>query len=243
MKKIEFKNGVVEVYETKEEMISILSEHLGRHRVEWYLDDDRFKDSFNPSTKESHYIKKIVAIKVPSEAHKTLMCFEHWNYKYDWDTHKNVELNVNTYSSGFACTIFRRPNKEKQECFLEYYNTVRDDDIIEKILNTFKVDDKIYFVRKDNTLASETIKYIGFDCEEEFVVEVGTDKINKKFTVVRINDDGSCSCYGTSGLYTSLELAKEKCLSNLKKKKDELRKKISENEKKIIETMSFVGNI
>ena len=241
MKKIEFKSGVVEVYETKEEMIGILSEYLGKDEVEWSLKDDRFKDSFNPSDKVSHYIKKVIAIKIPSEKHKTLMCYEHWNYEHDWVAHKNVELNMNTYSSGFACTTFRRPNKEKQECFLEYYNTVRDDDRIEKILNTFKVDDKIYFVRDNNTLASETIKYIGFDCEDELVIEVGTDKMEGKFAIMSINDDGRCSCYGTSGLYTSLELAKEECLSNLKKKKDELRKRISNNEKKIVEAMAFVG--
>ena len=238
MKKIEFKNGVVEVYETKEEMISILSECLGRHDVEQYLNDDRFKDSFKPSDKVSHYIKKVIAIKVPSEAHKTLMCFEHWNYESGWNT---KILDMNTYSSGFACTSFRRPNKEKQECFLEYYNTVRDDDRIEKILNTFNVGDKIYFVRNNNTLASETIKYIGFDCKEEFVIEVGTDKRKEKFVIMRINDDGRCQTYNANELYTSLELAKENCLSDLKKKKDELRKKISENEKKIVEAMAFVG--
>lgn len=241
MKKIEFKSGVVEVYETKEEMIGILSEILGKDEVDWYLKDNRFKDSFNPSDKVSHYIKKVIAIKVPSEAHKTLMCYEHWNYEYDWDAHKNVELNMNTYSSRFACTTFRRPNKEKQECFLEYYNTVRDDDRIEKILNTFKVNDKIYFVRNNNILASETIKYIGFDCEEEFVIEVGTDKRKEKFVIMRINNDGRCPTYNADGLYTSLELARENCLSDLKNEKDELMKQISNNEKKIVETMAFVG--
>ena len=241
MKKIEFKSGIVEVYETKKEMIGILSEALGKKEVNWALNDSRFEDSFNSNTEKSHYIKKVIRIKLHDDTHKTLMCFEHWNYEEDWWTNEKAIRNMDTYSSGFACNTFRRPNKEIQECFLEYYNTVRDDDRIEKILNTFKVGDKIYFVRNNNTLASETIKYIGFDCEEEFIVEVKTDKRKEKFAIIRINDDGSCPTYGASGLYVSLDLAREKCLSDLKKRKDELRKDINNNEKKIVEAMSFVG--
>lgn len=242
MKKIEFKSGTVEVYETKEEMIGILSEQLGKDEVDWALRDSRFKDSFNPNTKESHYIKKVIAIKVPSEAHKTLMCFEHWNYEYDWDSNKNVELNMDTYSSGFACTSFRRPNKDKQNCFIEYYNTVRDDDRIEKILDTFKVGDKIYMKDRNNTLSFETINYIGFDCEELFVVEVGTNEKEKKFAIVRVNEDSYCDTYGcVNTLYPSLEIAREACLGDLRSLKDDYKNKISTIEKKIVNAMSFVG--
>ena len=242
MKKIEFKSGTVEIYETKEEMIGILSEQLGKDEVDWALRDSRFKDSFNPNTKESHYIKKVIAIKVPSEAHKTLMCFEHWNYEYDWDSNKNVELNMDTYSSGFACTSFRRPNKDKQNCFIEYYNTVRDDDRIEKILDTFKVGDKIYMKDRNNTLSFETINYIGFDCEELFVVEVGTNEKEKKFAIVRVNEDSYCDTYGcVNTLYPSLEIAREACLGDLRSLKDDYKNKISTIEKKIVNAMSFVG--
>ena len=242
MKKIEFKSGTVEVYETKEEMIGILSEQLGKDEVDWALRDSRFKDSFNPNTKKSHYIKKVIAIKVPSEAHKTLMCFEHWNYEYDWDSNKNVELNMDTYSSGFACTSFRRPNKDKQNCFIEYYNTVRDDDRIEKILDTFKVGDKIYMKDRNNTLSFETINYIGFDCEELFVVEVGTNEKEKKFAIVRVNEDSYCDTYGcVNTLYPSLEIAREACLGDLRSLKDDYKNKISTIEKKIVNAMSFVG--
>ena len=243
MKKIEFKSGTVEIYETKEEMIGILSEQLGKDEVDWTLRDSRFKDSFNPNTKESHYIKKVIAIKVPSEEHKTLMCFEHWNYERDWnsDGRKKV-LNMNTYSSGFACTTFRRSNKDKQNCFIEYYNTVRDDDRIEKILNTFKVGDKIYFGTDKNTLSVETINYIGFDCEEMFVVEVGTNEKEKKFAIVRVNEGSYCSTFSCEkSLYPSLETAREVCLKALRETKDDYKKRLSSVEKRIFETMSFVG--
>jgi len=242
MKQIEFKHGVVEVYETKEEIIGILSEYLGKDEVEWALHDSRFKDCFNPNTEESHYIKKVVAIKVPSEARKTLLCFEHWNYEYDCHSHKNVELDMNTYSSGFACTSFKRPNEEKQKCFLEYYDTVRDDDRIEKILNTFKVGDKLYFKDYDSkTLSCETVNHIGLDCYEEFVVEVGTNERDRKFAICNMNKDGSCRAYCDKTLYTSLEAAKESCLGDLCSLKDEYKKKISTIEKKIVNAMSFVG--
>ena len=241
MKKIEFKSGTVEIYETKEEMIGILSEQLGKDEVDWALRDSRFKDSFNPNTKESHYIKKVIAIKVPSEAHKTLMCFEHWNYERDWNSPSRKKiLDMNTYSSGFACTSFRRPNKDKQNCFIEYYNTVRDDDRIEKILNTFKVGDKIYMKGSNNTLLFETINYIGFDCEELFVVEVGTNE--KKFAIVRVNEDSYCDTYGCGNtLYPSLEIAREACLKDLRENKEYLKERLSSTEKRIFETMSFAG--
>jgi len=240
MKTLKFKSGIVEVYETEQEMISILSEQLGKDEVDWALKDERFKNSFNPNANDSHYIKKVIAIKVPNEAHKTLMCFEHWNYKYDWDLNKNVEVNMDTYSSGFACTTFRRPNKDKQKCFIEYYNTVRDDDVIEKILNTFKVGDKIYFKDySEHTLSSETINYIGLDCYEMFVVEVGTKEKENKFAIVRIKEDGSCGSYCGKTMYVSLEKAKESCLEDLRKLKKDYKNEISNLEKKMVEAMTF----
>ena len=55
MKTLKFKSGIVEVYETEQEMIGILSEQLGKDEVEWALkEDERFKDSFNPNTSGSH---------------------------------------------------------------------------------------------------------------------------------------------------------------------------------------------
>ena len=240
MKILQFKSGIVEVYETEQEMIDILSEELGKDEVDWALKDERFKDSFNPNTNDSHYIKKVIAIKVPSEAHKTLMCFEHRNYEYDWDSRKNVEVNMDTYSSGFACTTFRRPNKDKQKCFIEYYNTVRDDDRIEKILNTLKVGDKIYFEDySEHTLSSETINYIGLYCYEDFIVEVGTNEREKKFAIVRIEEDGSCFSYCRETVYVSLEEAKESCLEGLRKLKKDYKNKISNLEKKMVEAMAF----
>ena len=242
MKQIEFKHGTVEVYETKEEMIGILSEQLGKDEVDWALKDGRFKDSFNPNTSGSHYIKKVIAIKVPDETHKTLMCFEHWNYERNWDLHKNVEVNMDTYSSGFACTVFTRPNEDKQKCFIEYYNTVRDDDRIEKILNTFKIGNKIYFNDyEDKTLSSETINYIGLGCFRELVVEVGTDERKYKFIITRINDNDKCEVLRIDKvLYTSLEAAKKSCLEELQSIKSDYKQRICNVEKKIVEAMSFV---
>ena len=240
MKTLKFKSGIVEVYETEQEMISILSEQLGKDEVDWALKDERFKDSFNPNTSGSHYIKKVIAIKVPDEAHKTLMCFEHWNYERNWDSCKNVEVNMDTYSSGFACTTFRRPNKDKQKCFIEYYNTVRDDDRIEKILNTLKVGDKIYFKDySEHTLSSETINYIGLDCYELFVVEVGTKERENKFAIARIKEDGSCDSYCDKTVCLSLESAKESCLKDLRNLKEDYENRISKIEKKMVEAMAF----
>jgi len=182
----------------------------------------------------------VIVIKVPNETRSALMCFEHWNYAYNWDLHKNVEINMNTYSNSFACHTFRMPNENMQKCFIEYYNTVRDDDVIEKILNTLKVGDKIYFEDySEHILSSETINYIGLDCYENFVVEVGTNEREKKFAIFRINEDGSCFSYCRETVYVSLEKAKESCLEDLRKLKKDYKNKISNLEKKMVEAMAF----
>ena len=240
MKQIEFKHGTVEVYETKEEMIDALSDYMGKDEVDWALNDSRFKDSFNPNTKESHYIKKVV--KIEAEGDESIMCFEHWNYERDWHTLKEIKMNMDTYSSGFACTTFKKPNEGIQKCFIEYYNSVRDDDRIEKILNTFKIGNKIYFNDyEDKTLSSETINYIGLDCYGELVVEVGTDERKHEFTITRINDNNECDViHCDKVLYTSLEAAKKSCLEELQSIKSDYKQRICNVEKKIVEAMSFV---
>jgi len=241
MEKLEFKTGIIEVYDTKEEMIGILSEKFGRDEIDGYLSDNRFKNNFSPSADASYYIKKIVAIKVPGE-NMSLMCFEHWNYEEYWWTRERTEVNLNTYSSGFACISFRRPSKEVQKCFLEYYDTVRDDDRIEKVLETFKIGDKLYFANEDNTLSSETINHIAFDCKEDFVVEVGTDKRKNKFEIARVYENRPCDThYCEKKLYPSLKDARKACLESLKETKIKYQKHICNIEKKILETMSFVG--
>ena len=246
MKKLEFKSGTIETYETKEEMIDILSSVIGENDVMDALMDERYKDIFNPHAERNYYIKKIVAIKVPNEK-TSLMCMEHWNYTentyYDkgWKI-KEENLNIDTYSSGFAWISFRRPQKEKQNCFMEYYNTVRDDERIEQILNTFKDGDKIYFMDDKNVLSSETVNYVGFDCEDCFAVELGTKERKDKFGIFRIKENKSCETFGVGKfLYPSLEAVREHALKELQEKKNECKKRLNSIEKRILDAMSFVG--
>ena len=238
MEKVIFDDGSgVEIYTTKDEMINVLSDRFGRSEIMHYLDEDRFKDSFNPETKGSNYIKKIIKIVVPNED-TSLMCLKHWNYTEEWPSGK-IDLNIDTYSSGFACISFRRPKKTLQNCFIKYYNMVRDDNRIEEILKSTKIGKKMYF-ENHGVLSVETISDAHLDCEEELVVKVSiSNNTNDCFEVFDIrNGKFRIYCFDKRA-YSSLEYAKQNCISSMENERKKLKEKIVDIEKKIAAATSF----
>ena len=239
MKKFEFKSGTIEVYETKEEMIGVLYECLGKKEVDSSLTNRHFKDIFNPNA-DYCCIKKVIAIKVPSEVRKTLMCYEHYNCYYDRSS-KRIDVKFNTYANNFTDINFSSKSKDVQKCFIEYYNSVRDDDRIEKILEAFKVGNKAYFAPMRERIIYETINYIGLQCERELIVEIGTKERKEEKIEAIVIEDGKCECYNANDLYTSLESSRGACLARFEVRKIEIRNELEEIEKLIDKVENYRG--
>jgi hypothetical protein len=240
MKKLNFKNGTIEVASTRKDMLSILEDYLGHSETESILCDERWKYLFDPDKADNYYIKKIVRIKSGSSV--SLMVMEHWNYENCFCSEK-TPLNMNVYSSGFGSWTFRRPDEAAQKCFLEYYNTVRDDDNIENMLTKIKVGEKMYFVGGCGyELSSEVVKSIGFECYVDLRLEIGTEEREDTFLVERLEKNGgyeTCRC----GKYAfeSLDAARKYVIDKMTKEKQELKKKLADVESTLIKAKSYVG--
>lgn len=240
MNKLNFKNGTIEVAFTKKDMLSILEDYLGHSETESILCDKRWKHLFDPDKADNYYIKKIVRIKSGSSV--SIMVMEHWNYENGFCSEK-TPLNMNVYSSGFGSWTFRRSDEAVQKCFLEYYNTVRDDDNIENMLTKIKVGEKMYFVGGCGyELSSEVVKSIGFECYSGLRLEIGTEERENTFLVEHPKKDGryeTCRC----GKYAfeSLDAARKYVIDKMTKEKQELKKKLADVESTLIKAKSYVG--
>jgi hypothetical protein len=244
MNKLNFKNGTIEVAFTKKDMFSILEDYLGSSEIESILCDNRWKYLFDPDKADKYYIKKVVRIKSGSSV--SIMLMEHWNWEWN---HENgicsgkTPLNMNIYSSGFGSWTFRRPDEAVQKCFIEYYNTVRDDDNIENMLTKIKVGEKMHFVGGCGyELSSEVVKSIGFDCYSDLRLEIGTEEREDTFLVEHPEKDGryeTCRC----GKYAfeSLDAARKYVIDKMTKEKQKLKKKLADVESTLIKAKSYAG--
>lgn len=243
MNKLNFKNGTIEVAFTKKDMLSILEDYLGSSEIERILCDERWKYLFDPDKADKYYIKKVVKIKSGSSV--SIMLMEHWNWEWN---HENgfcsgkTPLNMNIYSSGFGSWTFRRPDEAVQKCFIEYYNTVRDDDNIENMLTKIKVGQKMYFVDCGHEFSSEVVKSIGFECYSDLRLEIGTEEREGTFLVRHTEKDGryeTCRC----GKYAfeSLDAARKYVIDKMTKEKQELKKKLADVESTLIKAKSYAG--
>jgi hypothetical protein len=244
MNKLNLKNGTIEVAFTKKDMLSILEDCLGSSEIENILCDERWEHLFDPDKADKYYIKKIVRIKSGSSV--SIIIMEHWNWEWN---HENgicsgkTPLNMNIYSSGFGSWTFRRPDEAVQKCFIEYYNTVRDDDNIENMLTKIKVGEKMYFVGGCGyELSSEVVKSIGFECYSDLRLEIGTEEREDTFLVEHPEKDGryeTCRC----GKYAfeSLDAARKYVIDKMTKEKQELKKKLADVESTLIKAKSYAG--
>jgi hypothetical protein len=243
MNKLNLKNGTIEVAFTKKDMLSILEDCIGSSEIENILCDERWKHVFDPDKADKYYIKKIVRIKSGSSV--SIIIMEHWNWEWN---HENgicsgkTPLNMNIYSSGFGSWTFRRPDEAVQKCFIEYYNTVRDDDNIENMFTKIKVGEKMYFVDCGSELSSEVVKSIGFDCYSDLRLEIGTEERENTFLVEHPEKDGryeTCRC----GKYAfeSLDAARKYVINKMTKEKQELKKKLADVESTLIKAKSYAG--
>lgn len=210
MRTIKLKSGIAEVYSSESEIKALLSARI---------DDDRVirqnEHLFQKRNDLSHYIKEIVKI-IPymGGGRSTLHILYHWNYDETFE--KRTPLNLDTYSMCFAHTTFCYPNEFFRNAFLEYYDRVRNDENVERILSRLSVGKYLYF-EEDGALHKTRIRNVEPSFGARSMVFVGVGRSDATpHGVILVNDNGLLTTVSGNKFYLNLSKAKEACRETLK---------------------------